>query len=593
MAEETTQPKPLEIPEVITVGDFAGRLELPATKVIGELMRNGVMASINEQIDYDTAAIIAADLGFEHVVPEAKAEDAIKAGRKVLAEGEGDVRPPIVAVMGHVDHGKTSLLDAIRQTSVAEGEAGGITQHIGAYQVERKGRWITFLDTPGHEAFSAIRAHGARMTDVAIIVVAADDGVKPQTKEAIKHAKDACVQIVVAINKIDKEGADVNRVKTELSEMGLIAEDWGGDVVMVEISAKAKTGIEELLDVVLLVVDLQELRADSDGVADGVIIESHLDTGRGPVATVLVQSGTLHVGDFIVAGSTYGKVRNLDDYRGKRIKQATPGMPAVVSGFKAVPDFGHLFVQVENEKAAKEQAVSSRRQTSIKSMVKVKKIDVEALTSAITAGETDELNVVVKADVQGSLESLLESLANLRNAEVGVKVVSSGVGDVSESDVSNAAATGALVLGFNVSTSSAVKQLANREKVNVQLYRVIYELLDDLRAILSQMLKPETIETEQATLKVLGVFKTTKTKVICGGEVTSGKLTNDLDLRIMRGKEVIGEGKITNLQKDKQESKEVVQGEQCGMSVETTTAIEVGDVLSFYTSEQRARTFEV
>lgn len=592
MAEETTQPKPLEIPEVITVGEFAGRLNLPATKVIGELMRNGVMASINEQIDYDTAAIIAADLGFENVVPEPKAEDTIKAGRKVLAEGEGDTRPPIVAVMGHVDHGKTSLLDAIRSTSVAEGEAGGITQHIGAYQVERKGRWITFLDTPGHEAFSAIRAHGARMTDVAVIVVAADDGVKPQTKEAIKHAKDAGVQIVVAINKVDKEGADVNRVKTELSEIGLIAEDWGGDVVMVEISAKAKTGIEELLDVVLLVVDLQDLRADSDGVADGVIIESHLDTGRGPVATVLVQSGTLHVGDFIVAGSTYGKVRNLDDYRGKRIKQATPGMPAVVSGFKAVPDFGHLFVQVENEKAAKEQAVLSRRHTSIKSMVKVKKIDVEALTSAITAGDVDELNVVVKADVQGSLESLLESLANLRNAEVGVKVVSSGVGDVSESDVSNAAATGALVLGFNVSTSSAVKQLANREKVNVQLYRVIYELLDDLRGILSQMLKPETIETEQATLKVLGVFKTTKTKVICGGEVTSGKLTNDLALRITRGKEVIGEGKITNLQKDKQESKEVVQGEQCGMSVETPTAIEVGDVLSFYTSEQRARTFE-
>ncbi len=592
MAEETTQPKALEIPEVITVGEFAGKLGLPATKVIGELMRNGVMASINEQIDYDTAAIIAADLGFDDVVPEPKAEDAIRAGRKELAEGEGQVRPPIVAVMGHVDHGKTSLLDAIRQTSVAEGEAGGITQHIGAYQVKRKDRWITFLDTPGHEAFSAIRAHGASMTDVAIIVVAADDGVKPQTKEAIQHAKDAGVQIVVAINKIDKEGADVNRVKTELSEIGLIAEDWGGDIVMVEISAKAKTGIEELLDVVLLVVDLQDLRADSEGTADGVIIESHLDTGRGPVATVLVQSGTLKVGDFIVAGSTYAKVRNLDDYRGKHIKQATPGMPAVVSGFKAVPDFGHLFVQVANEKVAKEQAVSSRRQSSIKSMVKVKKIDVEALTSAITAGDVDELNVVVKADVQGSLESLLESLANLRNAEVGVKVVSSGVGDVSESDVSNAAATGALVLGFNVSTSSAVKQLANREKVNIQLYRVIYELLDDLRNILSQMLKPETIETEQATLKILGVFKTTKTKVICGGEVTSGKVMNDLDLRIMRGKEVIGEGKITNLQKDKQEAKEVFEGEQCGMSVETSTPIEVGDVLSFYTSEQRSRTFE-
>lgn len=361
---------------------------------------------------------------------------------------------------------------------------------------------------------------------------------------------------------------------------------------MTAISAKEKTGIEELLDVVLLVVDLQDLRADSKGIADGVIIESHLDTGRGPVATVLVQSGTLKVGDFIVAGSTYAKVRNLDDYRGKSIKQATPGMPAVVTGFKAVPDFGNLFVQVDSEKAAKEQSVANRRQSSIKSMVKVKKIDVESLTSAITAGDVDELNVVVKADVQGSLESLLESLASLRNSEVGVKVVSSGVGDVSENDIATAAASGALVIGFNTSISSTVKQLANREKVNVQLYRVIYELLDDLRAVLSQMLKPETIETEQATLKVLGVFKTTKTMVICGGEVTSGKLVNDLDLRITRGKEVIGEGKITNLQKDKQEAKEVVQGEQCGMSIATATPIEVDDVLSFYTSEERARSFE-
>jgi len=591
MAEETTQSKALEIPEVITVGDFATRLELPATKVIGELMRNGVMASINEQIDYDTAAIIAADLGFENVVAEAKPEDAIKAARKPLAEGEGETRPPIVAVMGHVDHGKTSLLDAIRETSVAEGEAGGITQHIGAYQVKRKDRWITFLDTPGHEAFSAIRAHGAKMTDVAIIVVAADDGVKPQTKEAIKHAKDAGVQIVVAINKIDKEGADVNRVKSELSELGLMAEDWGGDTVMAEISAKEKKGIEELLDVVLLVVDLQELKARVDGAADGVIIESHLDTGRGPVATVLIQSGTLKVGDVIVAGSTYAKVRNLDDYRGKHIKQATPGMPAVVSGFKAVPDFGHMFMQVADEKTAKEQAAAARRHTSIKSMM-VKKIGVEELTSAITAGETDELNVVVKADVQGSLESLLESLATLRNSEVGVKVVSSGVGDISESDVATANAAGALVLGFNVSTSSAVKQLANREKVSIQLYRVIYELLDDLRSLLSQMLKPETVENEIAKLKVLGVFKTTKTAVICGGEVTEGKLTNDLQLRIVRGKETIGQGTITNLQKDKQEAKEVVVGEQCGMSVATTTPIEVDDVLEFYTSEERARTFE-
>lgn len=591
MANEQLESKPLELPEVITVGDFAARLNLPATKVIGELMRNGVMASINEQIDYDTAAIIAADLGIEDVVPEPKPEDAIKAARQPLADGEGQERPPVVAVMGHVDHGKTSLLDAIRKTSVAAGEAGGITQHIGAYQVKRNNRWITFLDTPGHEAFSAIRAHGARMTDVAVIVVAADDGVKPQTKEAIKHAKDAGVQIVVAINKVDKEGADVNRVKSELSELGLMAEDWGGDTVMAEISAKEGSGIDQLLDMVLLVADLQTLRARLDGKADGVIIESHLEVGRGPVATILVQSGTLRVGDVIVAGGTYAKVRSLGDYRGKQIKEATPGMPAVVTGFKAVPDFGHMFVQVADEKTAKEQSTSSRRQTSIKSMV-AKKIGLEELHSAISAGETDELNVIVKADVQGSLESLLDSLATLRSSEVAVKVVSSGVGDISENDISTAGAAGALVIGFNVSLSSAVKQLANREKVTVQLYHVIYELLDDLRGLLSRMLKPETIETQVATLKILGVFKTTKTMVICGGEVTDGKVANNLQLRIRRGKEVIGEGTITNLQKDKQDAKEVVQGEQCGMSVATATSIEVNDVLEFFTTEERARVFE-
>lgn len=589
MSDEPVTVETISLPPIVTVSDFAEALKLPVTKVIGELMRNGVFATINEQIDFDTAAIIGSDLGFE-IVPEVVIESKNETTRQKLPKGEGENRPPVVAVMGHVDHGKTTLLDAIRQTSVAKGEAGGITQHIGAYQVKRNDRWITFLDTPGHEAFSAIRAHGARMTDVAIIVVAADDGVKPQTKEAIKYAQEAGVQLVIAINKSDKEGADANRVKQELNELGLVPEEWGGKIVMVEISARTGQNIEQLLDLVLLVADLEDLRARHSGPAEGVVIESHLDTGRGPVATILVQQGVLKVGDYIVSGDTYAKVRSLDDYRGKRIKVAMPGMPAVVSGFKAVPSFGNSFHVVADEKAARDAAVGSKRQEQAKSMLKVKKIGLDELKSAITAGQVNELNIVVKADVQGSLESLLFSLADLRNDEVGIKVVSSGVGDISESDVASAKAAGALMIGFNVGIGSAVKQLANRDQVKVQVYKVIYELLDDLRDILSQMLKPEVVETVVATLEVLGVFKITKNAVICGGKVTSGRVEPKLALRILDKKEVLGVGIITNLQKDKQDAREVVEGEQCGMSVATTTPIEVGNTLEFITTETRART---
>jgi translation initiation factor IF-2 len=577
----------VQIPEVVTVGEYAGALGIPVTKVIGELMRNGVMATINEQIDFDTAAIIGTDLGF-NIVPEAKA--APQSTKSVVKEGEGEVRPPVVAVMGHVDHGKTSLLDAIRSANVAKGEAGGITQHIGAYQVKHNERVITFLDTPGHEAFSAIRAHGAKLTDVAIIVVAADDGVKPQTKEAIKHVQDAGVQLVVAINKIDKEGADANRVKQELSELELVPEEWGGNTVVVEVSAKTGDNIDKLLDVVLLVADIEELKANFDGVVSGFVIESHLDTGRGPVVTLLVQSGTLTVGEFIVCGDTYAKVRSLDDFRGKKLKEATPGMPAVVTGFKAVPAFGSPFWAKENEKEARDAALNAKRSASIKSMVRVKKIGVEELSSAITAGQVNELNVVVKADVQGSLESLTESLNQLRNDEVGVKIVSSGVGDVGENDIASAKAAGAMVIGFNVGISSAVKQVANREQVKVQLYKVIYELLDDLRVVLGQMLAPEVIENEHAVLEVLGVFKETKTASICGGLVKSGKIEPKLHVKIMRGDQEIGRGELTNLQKDKQAAKEVVEGEQCGLSVATTNKIEVGDSLVFFSTETKART---
>jgi translation initiation factor IF-2 len=572
---------------VIGVGEYAQKLAVPVTKVITELMRNGVMATINEQIDFDTAAIIGADLGFE-IVPEQAAEpEAISTPK--LAEGEGISRPPVVAVMGHVDHGKTKLLDAIRSTNVIEGESGGITQHIGAYQIKRNDRWITFLDTPGHEAFSALRAHGAKMTDVAIIVVAADDGVKPQTKEAIQHARDAGVKMVIAINKIDKEGADPNRVKQQLSELGLVPEDWGGDVVTVEVSAKAGENIDKLLDLVLLVADLENLRTKAEGPSDGVVIESHLETGRGPVASVLVNNGVLNVGDYVVAGGTYAKVRSLEDYRGKKIKQASGGMPAQITGFKDVPAFGDVWQEVDNEQAARSAALSAKRTESIKSMTKVKKIGLEELSTAITAGQVKELNVVIKADVQGSLESLTSSINALRNDEVGVKIISSGIGDITESDITLTKASTAILLGFNVTVSSNVRQLATREQVEIRIYKVIYELLDDLRASLSQMLAPEIIEHAQGVLKVLGVFKTTKSAVICGGEVTAGKIEPKLQVKILRGLEEMGRGTIASLQKEKQAAKEVVQGEQCGMEIVTAAKIAVGDTLEFFTTETRAR----
>ena len=588
MAEPATT-QPVAVPEAIAVGEFAERLGLPVTRVIAELMKNGVMATINEQIDFDTAAIIGGDLGFQ-IVAEVQDEPAKATLRQDLPEGEGVPRPPVVAVMGHVDHGKTSLLDAIRETNVVSGESGGITQHIGAYQVKRGERWITFLDTPGHEAFSALRAHGARMTDVAVIVVAADDGVKPQTREAIRMAQEAGGQLVVAINKVDKEGADPVRVRQELNELGLVPEEWGGSTVMVDVSAKSRQGIDKLLDLVLLVADLEDLRSRMEGASDGVIVETHLDPGRGPVATVLVRNGKLHTGDYIVAGGTYAKVRSLEDWHGKRIKEAHPGMPAVVTGFKAVPAFGDLYRQAESEKEARDTATASARRQQAKSL-NVKKIDAAAISEAISAAGVKELNLVVKADVQGSLESLLEALEVLRNEEVAAKVVSSGVGEINESDISFAATAGALVLGFNVGMGSAVRQLANRDNVQVKLYKVIYELLDDVRDALESMLEPETIETVTGSLEIMGVFKTTKQMVICGGKVTSGKIERGVSAKVIRGKEIVGTGSISSVQREKNEVREVFEGEMCGLNLSGNgLKVEIGDTLEFFTTEQRART---
>jgi translation initiation factor IF-2 len=581
-----TDPKRIEITAPIQVSEFAKLLDLSAADVVGALMRNGVMATINESIDYDTAAIIGGELGFEIAEAQAGRGETVEAVDESLLKP----RPPVVAVMGHVDHGKTSLLDAIRSSKVAAGEAGGITQHIGAYQVERKDRIITFLDTPGHEAFSAIRAHGAKTADIAIIVVAADDGVKPQTKEAIEHAKAANVSIVVAINKIDASGADVNRAKQELSEIGVVADDWGGDIPTVGVSAKTGEGIENLLDVVLLVSDIAEPKARVEGMARGVVIESHLSTGQGPVASALIQEGTLDVGDWIVLEDGYGKVRSLQDFRGKRIKSATPATPVVISGLKELPNYGDWIEEVESERAAKDWATSQARKQSAKSLVNVKSLSSADLARAVAEGDRKELNIIVKADAQGSLESLQSALEQIGNDKVGVKIVSIGIGDITESDINAATASGAIIVGFHVSIAAAVNQLAKRADVEFRLYKIIYELLDDIRSWLLSLLPPEIVETEMARLKVLGVFGARKKVQTVGGQVVSGKITPELKVAVMRGKERAGEGKLQSLQRNKEVVKQVAEGDECGMQIESGTTIAMDDELMFYKTEEKPPT---
>lgn len=580
--------KNISLPPVVTVSDFAQRLGIGAAQVVGELMKNGVMATVNEQIDFDTAEIIAAEFGFT-ATPEAEQPEDRPSQKNSDVESSKQPRPPIIAVMGHVDHGKTSLLDALRKTDVVGGEAGGITQHIGAYQITKNDRVVTFLDTPGHEAFAALRAHGAKTCDIAIIVVAADDGVKPQTKEAIEHAKQAGVALVIAINKIDKPGADSNRVKQELSEIGVVADDWGGDVPCVEVSAKTGDGLEKLIEVVMLVSDIAEPQAVFAGLGNGVVIESHIDTGRGPVVTLLIQNGELRVGDWMVVGKSYGKIRSLENFLGQPIKKASPAMPVVVSGLKDLPAFGDWFEEVETEKIAKDWMSSQSRKASFKSLTAAKSMNSQDIARAVIDGKIKELAVVVKADAQGSLESLTTSLEAVGNDEVRVKIIGSGVGDISETDINSANAGNAIILGFNVGISGPVNQLAKRSDVEFKLYKIIYELLDDVRDWLSTLLPPEIIETEHARLKILGVFKTTKNMVVCGGKVLSGKIIPSLDIKIISAKKEIGLGKLDSLQKNKESAKEVVEGEECGLSVETKTPITLADELSFYSTESKAR----
>lgn len=577
----------IEIEDRITVGDLADKLMLPVTKLITELMKNGVMATVNEQLDFDTAQIIVGELGLDTELVRTAHET--KSREKRVVSDLGITRPPVVAVMGHVDHGKTSLLDAIREASVAKGEAGGITQHIAAYQIKHGDRSITFLDTPGHEAFAALREHGAQLTDLVIIVVAADDGIKPQTLEAIRFARKAGVKMIVAINKIDKEGADVNRIKQQLSEQDMLIEEWGGDTIVVEVSAKTKQGIGNLLDMILLVADVEDLKADMDVPAQGLIIEAHMEKGRGPIAEALVEAGRLHPGDFVVAGATYARIRNLESTRGEPLKEATPSTPVRITGFKSLPEFADEFITVANEKIAR--AMAAEQATLNHSSNKLELNSSGLIRMINRSNELNELNIIIKADVQGSLTSVIDSLKTLNTDEVAIRVVASGVGAINENDLHMARTSDAIIYGFNVVIPTGVKQLASRDKLRVRLYKIIYELLEDAKSELSELLAPEIVETELGRLVVKGVFKTTKTEVICGGEVTKGKLVAPAIARVTRGGEQLAEVKITGLKRGPQEAKEVFEGEMCGLSFESTTRVDIaeGDHIELFTRETVTR----
>ncbi len=582
---EMPKPKSIKIGESITVKDLAGKMGREAGEVIKKLMMLGTMVSINQEVDFDTATIVGGEFGVtvEAIPPE---EDPTEIPE--IEDDEKDLvhRPPVVTVMGHVDHGKTSLLDSIRQTHVTSQEAGGITQHIGAYQVMCQGKKIVFLDTPGHEAFTSMRARGAQVTDIAILVVAADDGVMPQTIEAINHAKSAKVPIIVAINKIDRPGANPDRVKQQLAEHQLIPEDWGGDTIMVPVSAHQKTGISDILEMILLVAEMLDLKANPNRLAYGTIIEAKLDKGRGPVSTVLVQKGTLRIGDTIIAGTAYGKVRAMTNDRGEKIKKAEPSTPVEVLGLADVPQAGDILVAVDERtaRAVAEKRVAKKRTEDIKQS---QKVSLDDLFKQIQEGSLKDLNIVVKADVQGSIEALRQSLVNIKNNEVRVNIVHAGVGAINESDVMLAAASNALIIGFNVRPDGNARKAADTEKIDVRTYRVIYEAINDVEAAITGMLAPEFKEVVLGHVEVRQVISIPKA-VVAGSYVTEGKITSTSQVRILRNGIVIHEGKLESLRRFKDDVKEVAQGYECGITVEKFRDIKEGDIIEAFTMEEVA-----
>lgn len=581
----------IQIEETITVGDLAEKLSIPATTLIAELMKNGVMVTVNERIDFDTAEIIVGELDLEYQLERKQAEVIEQRDEEVVVSENADTRPPVVAIMGHVDHGKTTLLDAIRDAHSVDDESGGITQHISAYQVSHADRDITFLDTPGHEAFAAIREHGARLTDAAVIVIAADDGIKPQTLEAIRFARKANVKIIIAVNKIDKPEADLNRIKQQLADQDLLIEEWGGDTIVVPVSATSKEGIDKLLDMILLVADVEDLRADVDVPGQGLIIESHMEQGRGAVATALIEHGTVKKGDFITAGGAYARIRSLSIADGDTVDSAGPATPVVVSGFKSLPEFGDAFSVEPDEKSARSKA-KDRAFARKNSEQKLSVSSSELLRIINRSNELQELKIIVKADVQGSLTSVLDSLRSLSTEEVAVRVVNSGVGTVSDSDVYTAKTSGAIIYGFNVSIPKNAKQAASRDNVALRVFNVIYELIDDVKGELSTLLAPEIKETEIGRLQVKGIFKTTKNDLICGGEVTKGKLKLPALARIIRNKETIAEAEVVGLKRGTDDAKEVIEGEMCGLQLKTKGKIDLqlDDRIELFSRETIART---
>ncbi|MBP1535449.1 MAG: translation initiation factor IF-2 [Ruminococcus sp.] len=574
------------IPDEIVVSELASRLKVTATEVIKKLMGLGVFASINEVVDFDTASLVAEELG-------AKVEKEVHITiEERLIEDEADDpasledRCPVVVVMGHVDHGKTSILDRIRNANVAEGEAGGITQHIGAYQVTRNGQKITFLDTPGHEAFTSMRARGANITDIAILVVAADDGIMPQTIESINHAKAAGVSVIVAINKMDKEGADPDRVKQQLTEHELVVEEWGGDVIAVPVSAKTGMGIDELLENVLLVAEVKELKANPHRLAKGAVIEARLDKGKGPVATLLVQNGTLHSGDVIIAGTSVGRVRTMTDYHGKPISEAGPSTPVEITGLGEVPTAGETFNAVEDEKLARELVEQRKHEAKEDEFRKYQKVTLDNLFSQISEGEMKELPIIVKADVQGSVEAVKQSLEKISNEEVRVRVIHGAVGAVNESDVMLANASNAIIVGFNVRPDPVAKANAEQDGVEIRLYRIIYDAIEEITDAMKGMLAPKFREVETARVEVRQVYKISSVGTVAGCYVLDGKIgRNDL-IRVVRDGIIVADDKMSSLKRFKDDAKEVSEGYECGITLEKFADIKEGDIFEGYIMEE-------
>ncbi len=579
-------PVKVSIPDEISVGELANRMKKTAVEVIKQLIKLGVMAAVSDVIDYDTAALVAMELGCK-----VEKEVVVTVEERLIddrADREEELRPraPVVVVMGHVDHGKTSLLDRIRQANVVAGEAGGITQHIGAYRVEINGSPITFLDTPGHEAFTSMRARGAMVTDIAILVVAADDGIMPQTVESINHAKAAGVSIVVAINKMDVPGANPDRIKQQLTEYDLVAEEWGGDTIVCPVSAKTGEGIDNLLEMLVLTAEMRELKANPDRAAKGTVIEARLDKGRGPIMTVLVQNGTLHQGDVIIAGTAVGRVRVMTNDKGERVAEAGPSIPVEITGMSEVPDAGDVFNAVEDERMARELVEQRKQQKKEQQLGGARKVSLDDLFARIQQGEIKDFNIIVKADVQGSAEAVKSSLEKLSNDEVRVRVIHSGVGAISESDVMLAATSGAVIVGFNVRPDNAARDSAARANVDMRMYRVIYDCIEEIEAAMKGMLAPKFQEVLIGHAEVRQVYKVSKVGTVCGCYVTDGKIQRGCKVRVLRDNVVIHEGDLASLRRFKDDVREVATNYECGMQVEKFNDIKEGDVIECFVMEQ-------